>query len=207
MPLFRHHHEAPAPGLPGPGLSAFAAAQGWAPGSDLPFDGHLEDAAAEINRTLHGAARSLGEVRRHGLRIGDTIFRDAYRGSVAGRAVIVANAWTNIGPEVRHSTGEWYGAAVCAAELPSLLPLLCVQPRRFPPVTQIREARPAPPRSMTCSSWPGRRDRAAVRRCSPGMCSSASWPTTTGSSGPSVTCSAASAGAVPRRGPGRPAGR
>ena len=51
----------------------------------------------------------------------------------------MANAWTNIGPEVRQSTGEWYGAAVCAVELPSLLPLLCVQPRRFPPVTRIRE--------------------------------------------------------------------
>ena len=88
---------------------------------------------------MHGAARSLGAVRRQGLRIGATTFRDAYRGSVAGRAVIVANAWTNIGPEVRQSTGEWYGAAVCAVELPSLLPLLCVQPRRFPPVAQIRE--------------------------------------------------------------------
>ena len=144
MPLFRHHHDAPAPdgpgtGLPESGLPAFAAAQGWAPAGDRPFDGHLEDAAAEINRTLHGAARSLGTVRRQGLRIGATTFRDAYRGSVAGRVVIVANAWTNIGPEVRQSTGEWYGAAVCAVELPSLLPLLCVQPRRFPPVTRIRE--------------------------------------------------------------------
>ncbi len=144
MPLFRHHHKVPAPdrpgaGLPGPGLPAFAAAQGWAPAGDRPIDGHLEDAAAEINRTLHGAARSLGAVRRQGLRIGATTFRDAYRGSVAGRAVTVANAWTNIGPEVRQSTGEWYGAAVCAVELPSLLPLLCVQPRRFPPVARIRE--------------------------------------------------------------------
>jgi hypothetical protein len=88
---------------------------------------------------LRGAARSLGAIRRHGLRIGATTFRDAYRGSVAGRVVIVANAWTNIGPEVRQSTGEWHAAAVCAVELPSLLPLQCVQPRRFPPVVQIRE--------------------------------------------------------------------
>jgi hypothetical protein len=40
---------------------------------------------------LHGAARSLGAIRRHGLRVGATTFRDAYRGSVAGRVVIVAN--------------------------------------------------------------------------------------------------------------------
>ena len=133
MPLSRHHHQ-PVPGRPGagtglpePGRPAFAAAQGWAPAGDRPFDGHLEDATAEINRTLHGAARTLGSVRRQGLRIGDITFRDAYRGSVAGRTVIVANAWTNIGPEVRQGTGEWYGAAVCAVEL---LPLQCVQPRR-----------------------------------------------------------------------------
>ena len=142
MPLFRHHHDAATPAVPGfpvPGLAGLAAAQRWAAAGDRPFDGHLEDAVAEINRAMHGAARSLGAVRLHGIRVGGTIFRDAYRVSVDGRAVIVANAWTNIGPEVRQSTGEWYGAAVCAVELPSLLPLLCVQPRRFPPVTHIRE--------------------------------------------------------------------
>ena len=142
MPLFKHHHAATTPAVPGvsvAGLAGLAADQGWAAAGDRPFDGHLEDAAAEINRTMHGAARSLGAVRLHGIRIGATTFRDAYRGSVAGRVVIVANAWTNIGAEVRYSTGEWYGAAVCAVELPSLLPLLCVQPRRFPPVTRIRE--------------------------------------------------------------------
>jgi len=78
-------------------------------------------------------------VRLHGIRVGNTVFQDAYRGSIDGRAVVVASAWTNIGPEARQSTGEMYGAAVCAVELPSLLPLLCVQPRRFPPVTQARE--------------------------------------------------------------------
>ena len=169
MPLFRHHHKVAAPDCPGaglPGLPAFAAAQGWAPAGDRPFDGHLEDAAAEINRTLHGAPRSLGAVRRQGLRIGATTFRDAYRGSVAGRAVTVANAWTNIGPEVRQSTGEWYGAAVCAVELPSLLPLLCVQPRRFPPVAQILETPAGPATPRISGTYPGdlRPARARDRR-------------------------------------------
>ena len=80
------------------GLAQDADGQGWAAAGDRPFDGHLEDAAAEINRTMHGAARSLGAVRLHGI-IGATTFRDAYRGSIAGRVVIVANAWTNIGRE------------------------------------------------------------------------------------------------------------
>ena len=78
MPLFGQHHQ-PVPGRPAagtgppePGLPAFAAARGWAPAGDRPFDGHLEDAAAEINRTLHGAARSRGTVRRQGLQIGAT---------------------------------------------------------------------------------------------------------------------------------------
>ena len=152
MPLFRHHHDEPGPGRAGtgdpasrgpgaaPGLAEFAAAEGWLPAGDRPFDGHLEDAVAEINRTLHGAARTLGAARLHGIRVGATVFRGAYRGSIGGRAVTVANAWTNIEPEVRQSTGEMHGAAVCAVELPSVLAMMCVQPRRFPPVGHARES-------------------------------------------------------------------
>ncbi len=141
MPLFRHHHDAPGPGRPGgaAALASLAATPGWQPAGDRPFDGHLEDAVAEINRAMHGAARTLGAVRLHGIRVGDTTFGDAYRGSIDGRAVIVANAWTNIGPEVRGSTGQMYGAAVCAVELPSILPAMYIQPRHFPPITHARE--------------------------------------------------------------------
>ncbi len=89
---------------------------------------------------MHGAARTLGEMRLHGIRVGATTFGDAYRGSIGGRAVIVANAWTTIGPEVRGSTGEMYGAAVCAVELPSVLPIMYVQPRHFPPIAHVRES-------------------------------------------------------------------
>ena len=121
-------------------MAGFAAARGWAPAGDRPFDGHLEDAVAEINRTMHGAARALGEMRLHGLRVGATTFGDAYRGSIGGRAVIVANAWTTIGPEVRGAAGTMCGAAVCAVELPSILPIMYVQPRLFPPIAHVRES-------------------------------------------------------------------
>lgn len=84
---------------------------------------------------MHGAGRGLGAVYLKDIRVGATVFADAYRGSIDGRTVIVANAWTTIGPEVRRSTGARYGAAVCAVELPSIMALQCVQPRRFPPLT------------------------------------------------------------------------
>ena len=146
MPLFRHHHDEPGPGWHAPapgatsGVAGFAAARGWEPAGDRPFDGHLEDAVAEINRTMHGAARVLGEMRLHGIRVGATTFGDAYRGSIDGRAVIVANAWTSIGPEVRGAAGTMYGAAVCAVELPSVLPIRYAQPRLFPPIAHLRES-------------------------------------------------------------------
>lgn len=73
----------------------------------------------------------------------------------------MANAWTNIGGEVQYSTGEWHGAAVCAVELPSLLPLLCVQPRRFPPVAQIRESPAGDPSFDDVQLTPDERDRLA----------------------------------------------
>lgn len=50
----------------------------------------------------------------------------------------MANAWTSIEPELRQSTGDAKGAAVCAVELPSMLPIACVQPRRFPAVMLVR---------------------------------------------------------------------
>lgn len=119
-----------------PGLAKVAVGQGWQPLSGKPFDGHLEEAVHEITRVMYGAPRSAQSER--GVRVGGTAFRDAFRGSISGRAVIVANAWTGIEAESLHSTGGKSGVAVCAAELPSMLPIACVQPRRFPPVIQIR---------------------------------------------------------------------
>jgi predicted transcriptional regulator len=43
----------------------------------------------------------------------------------------VTNAWKNIQGEINGAVDELRGVAVCAAELPSMLPIVCVQPRRF----------------------------------------------------------------------------
>src|ERR1700736_3900480 len=141
MPLFGHRHDGPGRGDPGvPGLADAAAAQGWQQVSGKPFDGHLEDAVHETARAMYGVQRARGATALRGIRIGGTVFRDAFRGSISGRTVIVANAWTSIEPELVKSTGEMKGAAVCAAELPSMLPIACVQPRRLPAVMPMRES-------------------------------------------------------------------
>ncbi len=141
MPLFGHRRATPGCTVPAgfTGPAEFAAAQGWAPvPNPRPFDGHLEDAVHEISRAMYGAARTTSAVDRHGIRGGDTVFPDAFRGTVNGRPVTVANAWTTIEPEIQHSTGDMKGTSVCAVELPSLLPFLCIQPRRLPAVAPIR---------------------------------------------------------------------
>ena len=141
MSLFKRHRstesgEQPAEVPSPPGLAEHAASQGWQPAAERPFDGHLEDAVHEITRVMYGAPRDLLVDQR--LRIGDTVFRDAFRAGVDGRGVVVANGWTNIQTEVRYSPDHWRGVAVCAAELPSMLMLEAIHPRRFPGLVHAR---------------------------------------------------------------------
>ena len=141
MSLFKRHRstesgEQPAEVPSPPGLAEHAASQGWQPAAERPFDGHLEDAVHEITRVMYGAPRDLLVDQR--LRIGDTVFRDAFRAGVDGRGVVVANGWTNIQTEVRYSPDHWQGVAVCAAELPSMLMLEAIHPRRFPGLVHAR---------------------------------------------------------------------
>jgi hypothetical protein len=126
----------PVPGgYPGPmgGASGFgqdAFTQGWQPVGGQPFDGHLEGRLPAITRCLFGMSRAEPLVSQHT----GTNYRDAFRGSVDGRMVTVANAWTGLlPPGVRRDPG-FGGVGCCAVELPSMLPILCVQPRRIHPV-------------------------------------------------------------------------
>ena len=141
MSLFRRHRSTSrgdaATGVPSPaGVAEFVATHGWQPAAARPFDGHLEDAVHEITRVMYGAPRGYATDTR--VRVGQTIFKDAFSTSVNGRTVKVSNAWTNIQSEVHHAPDHWRGVAVCAAELPSLLPLSGVYPRAFAAAARVR---------------------------------------------------------------------
>jgi hypothetical protein len=112
-------------------LGQAAFAQGWQPVGDRPFDGHLEGRAAAIISSLWGMSRGVPQQDQYNT---GTSFRDAFRGSVDGRNVTMANAWTLLlPPGVRRDPG-FGGTGCCAVELPSTLPILCIQPRRIHPV-------------------------------------------------------------------------
>ena len=111
-------------------LGQAAFAQGWEPVGNQPFDGHLEGRVPAITRCLWGMSRSENLQSQHT----GTNYRDAFRGSADGRNVTVANAWTYLlPPGVRRDPG-FGGVAACAVELPSVLPIVCIQPRRIHPV-------------------------------------------------------------------------
>jgi hypothetical protein len=108
-------------------LGQAAFAQGWQPVGDQPFDGHLEGRVPAITRCLWGMSRSENLQSQHT----GTNYRDAFRGSVDGRNVVVASAWTYLlPPGVRRDPG-FGGVGCCVVELPSVLPILCMQPRRI----------------------------------------------------------------------------
>lgn len=124
MPLFGHRENLRRLQESGvPGLSEVAVRQGWEPVAGPPFGGLLEDDVHEISRAMYEAPPGLATA--DGRPEADpTAFSDAYRGTLSGRPVLVANAWTGI-TVVR-------GIAVCAVGLPPGLALLSVQPHRFP---------------------------------------------------------------------------
>jgi hypothetical protein len=124
----RHGHDAPG-SAPGPLLTP---PPGWEPVSGRPFDGHLDAVIATINAVRHGAGPGI--IDQQALRVGVTEFRDVHRTAIDGRGVTVANAWTNIEPQVRFADEHWRVVSVVAVELPTVLRLLGVRPRALPPV-------------------------------------------------------------------------
>lgn len=114
-----------------------ARARGWQPVSGRPFDGHLEDAVHRATISMYIPVGLDAWVRKN-TRIGTTEFHDVYHTQVDGRGVTVGNGWTNIQPEALYSPDDWKGVAVCAVELPAVLPIVCIQPRRFPAAVDVR---------------------------------------------------------------------
>lgn len=123
-----------------PGLAQVAVGQGWRPLTGQPFDDQLAAAIHDISRVLLGFPPVV--TGGSGAQAGGTEYGDAFRGSIGGRTIIVANAWTTAGPEPAAGPGAagQPGTAVCAVELPWVLPVTCVQPRRYPALTYLPEA-------------------------------------------------------------------
>jgi hypothetical protein len=132
MPLFGHRENMRRLQESGiPGLSDIAVRQGWEPAPSEPFAGKLEADLHEISQAVYEAPPGLAAPGGRA-DAGPTAFSDAYRGTLDGRVVMVANAWTSIAATLR-------GVAVCAVELPAALTLLSVQPRRFPAALTLPE--------------------------------------------------------------------
>ncbi|HMH90526.1 MAG TPA: hypothetical protein VK586_05515 [Streptosporangiaceae bacterium] len=184
MPLFGHRENMRRLQESGvPGMSDIAVRQGWEPVPGAPFAGLLEADVHEISQAVYEAPGLAAPGGRADA--GPTAFSDAYRGTLDGRVVLVANAWTSIAATLR-------GVAVCTVELPAALTLLSVQPRRFPAALSLPEIATGHP------AFDGRflvqatadLDGPVQEVLTPKR-SSACWPATTGSSGPGGDCSAA----------------
>jgi hypothetical protein len=117
-------------------MAEFAASQGWNRASDDALDRRLQDIIHRLSWVLHGQRYPNTLVR---VAPQQTYFRDAYAGSVGDRRVLVANAWTNIGPQELVRLYEMKGVSVCAVELPTLSPILLVQTRQYPAVERYPE--------------------------------------------------------------------
>jgi hypothetical protein len=117
-------------------MADFAASHGWKGVSDDALDHRLQDIIHRLSWVLHGRRYPNTLVR---VSPQQTYLRDAYAGSVRDRQALVANAWTNIGPQELVRTYEMQGVSVCAVELPTLSPILLVQTRQYPAVERYPE--------------------------------------------------------------------
>jgi hypothetical protein len=136
MPLFGHRHEPPPPPPPSgnpvtiPDGASYAASQGWQPIAGLPFIPSAHTGIRRASLAMYGAAPRGGF---HPV-TGDTWYADTYRLNLGGRTVVVANSTTDVEPSLL--PGLWHSphVRVCAVEVPTLLPMSCVQPRAMEPV-------------------------------------------------------------------------
>ncbi|HEY1640140.1 MAG TPA: hypothetical protein VGG35_05605 [Streptosporangiaceae bacterium] len=169
MPLFGHndHDEAWRALQHGiPGFAQVAAGQGWQPAGERPFSGHLEDPVHEIMRCMYGVPRAGPTA---GFQVAPTFYTDACRGTISGRTVVVANAWTGIGPNLPFGLSGMKGAAVCGIELGGMLPVACIQPRQIPPVFRLLLASPTGDPAFDERFLVNKSEPDALRMVLPGM--------------------------------------
>jgi hypothetical protein len=139
--LFRRRHGITMDDIEVPvsDLDVIARARGWERLDGNPLPGAMADAVGVVLQTMYGHPTWMSTNERQLVRIGDTLFRNSYGFEVEGRRVVVTNAWKNIQGEINGARDELRGVAVCSVELPAMLPIACVQPRRFKAVLRTRE--------------------------------------------------------------------
>jgi hypothetical protein len=127
MPLFGHrkHQGQAAPGVPG--LAEAAAARGLYPAADPLFGSRDLSVIHQVSRTLHEfRARPLNV--REGLP--PMFCSDAYRGSINGATVTVANVWTPMETADLRVAAHVHATSLVALELPTIVPLQGIEPRQ-----------------------------------------------------------------------------
>ena len=133
MPLFgRRRNASTGVGhLDESGFAGEAPAHGLEPVSGAVLDEPLEDAVREIARVLHGSEPDPMSVVASQPNHYRMNFHDAFRADLDGRRIIVANGAITVNPGLVGTGLGTRGVAVCVVELPSILALACVQPRRY----------------------------------------------------------------------------
>jgi hypothetical protein len=128
MSLFRRRRatpEAPARSTV-PGLEEAAAARGFQPATTPVFDDDLHRRIHEISRVLYGVTPKYDtfgtDLKAPGMNV-----LDAFRGTVDGRQVTFANAWSPVEGTFR-ATGRPEGTSVVVVELSTVLTLQGVEP-------------------------------------------------------------------------------
>lgn len=126
MALFRRHREAEPTSEHVPGLRDAMLGQGFAEAPARPFKGTLEDIFSRVELSMHGIGDPSGTPYRR-----DSNFHDAYVGEVDGRKVTVANAYLRLDTDGTPMPFSFRGTSICAAELPTMILGLVVQPRHL----------------------------------------------------------------------------
>ena len=122
-----------------PGLAAAAADRGWQPAPERPLSEDLDRPIHDTACAMFGVGRAQldgpADIARH-----RTVFLDGYRFADRGRTITVANARVvRPGPPV---PGPRQDVAVCAVDLPRMVPIVAIWPACRPLHPQPRTTTP-----------------------------------------------------------------
>ena len=124
-----------------PGLTELAAARGWRPiDEDQPMESQIADQVHRMSWILYDRAYSTALYDTTSVEH-RTFYANSFAGDLDGRRLVVANVWTNIGPQQLVKLHEMRGVAVCVLERCTLPPFV-IQPRHLPEAE--RHMKPTP---------------------------------------------------------------